>query len=103
MSDWTMKNDTQSVHVGINHRIWLCRQNKERPVKILLGKEHTKLFMYEKGWKYIPRGPHFYGTFNIPMEFNVPHIYGIAMISEPIPARERKGRKRAGNADEKDL
>jgi hypothetical protein len=101
MSDWTTKNDTQSVHVGINHRLWLCRQNNEIPVRILLGKEHTRLFMREKGWSFIPRGPHVYGTRKVPLVFNAKGIHGIAVETTPkIPAKT--GRKRARSSDEKD-
>lgn len=92
--EWYMGQDCLSVHVGINHRLWLCRQRKETPVRILLGREHTYLFMREKGWRYIPRGPHFYGPKNhlVPLVFNVSGIYGIAVESVPKPVPEKKKR-----------
>lgn len=82
---WTMENDKQSVHVGINHRIGLCRQQRLIPVRILLGREHSFLFMCESGWQAIPKGPHYYGPKNtkIPLLFNTPHIYGIAIETKP--------------------
>ena len=80
MNTWTMKNDTQSVHVGINHRIGLCREHGKAPGRILLGKYHTELYMHECGWIQLP-AEHLYNN-KIPVEFNSPGIYGIAMIEK---------------------
>jgi len=78
--EWTIKNDTQSVHVGINTRIWLCRQHNTLPDKILLGKYHSELYMNECGWNHLPAN-HLYNN-KIPVEFNTPGIYGIVMIEK---------------------
>ena len=99
MSDfeWYIQQDELSVHVGINHRISLIYQQKMIPSLIRLGKKHTRLFWKECGFPYIPRP----GTkrrlgniewvpekscycyksrkYLIPMRFNDPLIYGIAV------------------------
>lgn len=87
--DWTIANDLESVHVGINTRIWLCHQKNEIPTRILLGREHSRLYWEEEGRGYIPKGQHFYGSFNIPMLFNVPGLYGIGIESMPRPKKEK--------------
>lgn len=91
---WTIHNDRQSVTVGVNTRIWLCRQRNEIPIRILLGREHSYLFMREKGWNAIPRGPHFCGPKNrpIPLVLNAPGIYGVAVETIPRPTRAMKRR-----------
>lgn len=94
--EWTKDNDKQSVTVGINTRLWLCRKKKLLPTLIRIGKEHSRLFWLERGVPYIPtsgptplisgdvtwdEGQHCwcYGSQLIPMRFNDSKIYGIAL------------------------
>lgn len=95
--NWTIANDKQSVHVGINTRIWLCNKQKRIPTLIKLGREHTEIFLKEKHWPAIPKEPQFYksGSNMIPIEFNSSGIYGIAIESTPKPTPANKVRKRA--------
>jgi hypothetical protein len=105
MSDfnWYMPQDELSVHVGINHRISLIYQQKMIPSLIRLGKKHTRLFWWECGFPYIPRPgtkcrlgniewvPEkscycYKSRVLIPMRFNDPLIYGIAV--EGVPKRK---------------
>lgn len=90
--DWNIFLDKLSVHVGINYRLRLARLRGEKPIRILLGREHSRLFMKEKGWDYIPKGPHFYGAKGreIPLIFNCKHIRGIAVESAPNPKIPKK-------------
>jgi len=99
--EWSVALDKLSVHVGINFRCRLARLQGEKPVRILLGREHTRLFMQEKGWDYIPKGPHVYGAKGqeIPIVFNCRHIHGIAIETNSTPAH--KARKHGGSEDEK--
>lgn len=110
--NWTIQNDLQSVHVGINTRFWIAKKKNEIPVRILLGREHTRLFMKEKGWSYIPKGTHVYGSkgHEVPIVFNAPGIHGIAVetILKPQKPGKRSTRrqdregtksKRADNSD----
>lgn len=80
---WTIENDRQSVHVGINTRIWLLKKQGMKPCFIRLGREHTLLFMREKTWLTLPRGPWFYSNARIPVVFNDPKIIGIAVEGAP--------------------
>lgn len=93
--NWTIKNDRQSVTVGINTRLWILRQQKMLPTLIRLGKEHTRLFLKEHGLWFIPNGPtpllskHLVWDVNncrwcytermIPIKFNDSSIHGIAI------------------------
>ena len=100
MSDfeWYMPQDELSVHVGINHRLSLIYQQKMIPSLIRLGKKHTRLFWKECGFSYYNPRPgtkpnmgnivwvqekscYCYKSRNylIPMRFNDPAIYGIAV------------------------
>jgi hypothetical protein len=85
--NWTMANDLLSVHVGINTRLWICRQEKTIPICIMLGREHTQIFLKEKRWPAIPKHQIYYksGKRCIPIEFNSPGLYGIATESMPKP------------------
>jgi hypothetical protein len=57
--------------------------------------------MKERGWKVIPKGQHYYSRRCIPIIFNVPGLYGIAVEAIPKPPkRASKGRKRAGSSGE---
>jgi len=104
--NWTIQNDRQSVTVGINTRLWLCRKQKLQPTLIRLGKEHTKLFLEEAGMLYIPnKKPRriihqnlfwsdehnclCYSKRMIPIKFNDRKIYGIAVEAEPKPPKSR--------------
>jgi hypothetical protein len=96
-----MQQDELSVHVGINHRISLIYQQKMIPTLIRLGKKHTRLFWKECGHWYIPRHSakpnmghvvwlpekncYCYQSrkYLIPMRFNDPTIYGIAVEGVP--------------------
>jgi hypothetical protein len=96
---WTMANDRQSVTVGINTRVWLCRKQGLVPNLVRLGREHTRLFLREQGLYYIPNAPFrsvsglidwdpglrciVYGPGRIPMRLNDRKIYGIAVEGEP--------------------
>jgi len=90
--NWTIANDKLSVHVGINTRLWICRQDKTIPILIMLGREHTQIFLKEKCWPAIPKGQHYYksGKRCIPIEFNSPGIYGIAVESMPKPQKKKR-------------
>lgn len=91
--NWTIKNDYQSVTVGINHRIGLCKKAGLKPCLIRLGKTHSLLFWKERGVDYIPNrqvklvsGDVFhngtcwtYSNARIPMKFNDPKIAGIVV------------------------
>lgn len=78
-----MENDRQSVHVGINTRIWLLKRQGMKPCLIRIGREHTRLFMREKTWLTLPRGPWFYSNARIPVRFNDSKIIGIAVEGVP--------------------
>lgn len=100
--NWTIHNDRQSVTVGINTRIWLCRKKGLRPTLIRLGREHTRLFWLERGVPYIPNRPTptisgdvawddeqrcwLYGSLRVPMAFNDAKVVGIAVEAEPSPS-----------------
>jgi len=93
--NWTIHNDRQSVTVGINTRLWLCRKQGVVPTLIRLGKEHSRLFWLERGVPFIPSGSTplisgdvswdgekrcwCYGSLRTPMRFNDSKIYGIAL------------------------
>lgn len=99
--NWTIHNDRQSVTVGINTRLWLCRKKGLRPTLVRLGREHSRLFWAERGVPYIPNGPTplisgdvswddgekywLYGSLHVPMRFNDKKVIGIAVESEPRP------------------
>ena len=102
--NWTIHNDRQSVTVGINTRLWLCRKKKLKPTLIRLGREHTRLFLKEAGMHYIPnKKPRriihqglFWDDVNnrlcyskrmIPIRFNDPKIHGI--VVEGVPKQEK--------------
>lgn len=101
--EWSMANDLQSVHVGINTRLWICAQEKTHPILIKLGCKHTEVFLKEKRWPTVPKEQIYYRSRKrcIPIEFNSPGLYGIAVESIPLPTRPRKDRKRVGTAGEK--
>lgn len=111
--NWTIKNDRQSVTVGINTRIWLCRKKGLRPTLIRLGREHTRLFLREHSLQAIPNkkprrlisGHLFWDEENqrlcyskamIPIRFNDPKIIGIAVEGEPIATTSSSQYRRAG-------
>jgi hypothetical protein len=94
--EWYMPQDELSVHVGINHRLSLIYKEKMIPSLIRLGKKHTRLFWKECGYWYIPRSgtkprmgniiwvPEkncycYKSRVLIPIRFNDPLIYGIAV------------------------
>lgn len=104
---WYLPQDQLSVHVGINHRLGLLYQQKMIPSLIRLGREHTRLFWKECGFWYVPRP----GTKTrlgkvtwdpeqhcwcyksgslIPIRFNDPLIYGIAVEGVPKPEKLKK-------------
>ena len=111
MSDfnWYMPQDKLSVHVGINHRLSLIYKQKMIPSLIRLGKKHTRLFWKECGFLYynpqpgtkprmgnavwVPgKGCYYYKSrVFIPMRFNDPLIYGIAV--EGVPKQEKPKKK----------
>lgn len=96
--EWTIQNDRQSVTVGINTRLWLCRQRGLRPTLIRLGREHTRLFLREQGLYVIPNkkprrllsgrltwdeeNRRLLYTGGIPIKFNDEKIIGIAVEGE---------------------
>ena len=103
---WTIHNDRQSVTVGINERLRLCRQQGLQPTLIRLGREHTRLFLREHGLHAIPsqrparlvsgllhwdeeRRCLCYSSRRIPIRFNDPTIIGIAVEGEPVRPAER--------------
>ena len=77
--EWTIKNDLQAVEVGINVRIGMAKRNRQRIVAILLGREHSRLFLDAFGLKAIPN-EYYYGRDQVPIRFNVKDLYGIAAI-----------------------
>jgi len=95
--NWYMPQDELSVHVGINHRIYLIYKQGLVPTLIRLGKKHTRLFWKECGFSDYnprpgtkPRGGNavwvpekncycYKSRILIPMKFNDPNIYGIAV------------------------
>jgi hypothetical protein len=97
--EWTIHNDRQSVTVGINYKIGLCRKQGSKPVLIRLGKEHSHLFWIERGVEYIPNRPlklvsgdvswneeHHcwcYSKRLIPMRFNDYKVVGIVVDGLP--------------------
>jgi hypothetical protein len=105
--NWTIHNDRQSVTVGINTRLWLCRKQGLRPTLIRLGREHTRLFLREHSLQVIPnKKPRrlisghldwdeehrclvYLSWVGIPIRFNDPKIVGIAVESEPLPSTPR--------------
>lgn len=105
--NWYMPQDELSVHVGINHRLSLIYKEKMVPTLIRLGKKHTRLFWKECGFWYIPRSgtkprmgniiwvPEkncycYKSRALIPMRFNDPSIYGIAVEGVPKPEKLRR-------------
>lgn len=109
--EWTIKNDRQSVTVGINTRLWLLNKQGMVPVLIRLGREHTRLFLREHGLNYIPNKPYPFPTpylfwdaerkcicytkRMIPIKFNDPTIYGIAVEGVPKPPKSKKRKKKS--------
>lgn len=103
-TNWNIHNDRLSVTVGINTRIGILRRQGLIPTLIRLGKEHSRLFWLERGVPYIPKGPTLlisrdvfwdennrrwcYSKRMIPMKFNDPSIYGIAV--EGVPQNPKK-------------
>jgi len=91
---WCWPQDKLSVHVGINYRFWLCRQRRERPVRILLGRMATRQYMREKGWIVIPRGQHYYGRgeWRCPIVFNAKGYgpWAIVVETRPLPPKEKR-------------
>lgn len=84
--EWTIQNDRQSVTVGINTRLWLCRKKGLQPTLIRLGRKHTRLFLRENALGNLtpqtaPQAQRYCG---IPIKFNDTAIYGIAVESEPL-------------------
>ncbi len=79
--NWSLALDKLSVHVGINFRLRAMRLRGEVPVRILLGREHTRLFMREEGWLHLPSEQFRYGPKGreLPVIFNYPNIYGVAI------------------------
>lgn len=106
-TDWTIHNDLQSVTVGINRRLGLCRKRGEFPVLIRLGVKHTALFLQEARLQFIPNkkpselfhsglvwddasGRLCYDTRRrlVPFCFNDKSIYGIVVVGERKVARD---------------
>lgn len=98
--NWTMKNDCQSVTVGINTRLRILSKQRLTPTMIRMGRKHTRLFLKEAGMLYVPnkkprriihqnlfwndeRGCLCYSKRMIPMRFNDRCIYGIAVGAVP--------------------
>jgi hypothetical protein len=94
--EWTIRNDRQSVTVGINYRLRLLYRQGLTPSLIRLGREHSRLFWAERGYSYIPnkqvlirsddviwdeveRRWLYKSSRLIPMRFNDPQIIGIAV------------------------
>ena len=109
---WTIRNDLQSVTVGINHRLCLLKDQDMEAVLIHLGKEHSKLFWKERGVPFIPVGETklisgdvawneeqqcwFYLTRPpVPMRFNDLKIVGITVDAVPMPPKTQKGKKKS--------
>ncbi len=108
MNNWYMDQDRMSVHVGINVRLGLLRKERTDPTLIRLGKKHTRLFWKECGFPdFNPRSGteirfgkaiwveanncYCYNSFKlIPMKFNDPKIYGIAVESVSKPAKKKE-------------
>lgn len=105
--DWYMPQDKLDITVGINHRLWILNQKGMVPTLIRLGKEHTRLFLRAAGMSYIPnRKPEriihqnlywddgnnrlCYSKRMIPIKFNDPKIYGIAVDGVPKPDKKKK-------------
>lgn len=104
-----MDQDRMSVHVGINVRIAHLRKERVDPTLIRLGRQHTRLFWKECGFSDFNPRPgteirfgkaiwveakncYCFNTFKlIPMKFNDPKIYGIAV--EGIPKQTTTGKK----------
>jgi len=109
--NWTIKNDLQSVTVGINTRLWILKQQNMLPTLIRLGKEHSRLFWKERGFWFIPKGTTSINPGNtfwdeekhcwcytkrmIPLRFNDPKIIGIAAEGVPKPPKVSKGKKKS--------
>ena len=104
--NWTIKNDLQSVTVGINTRLWILKKQGLIPTLIRLGREHTRIFLKEHGLSFIPNkkpariiSDHLvwdeenhrlcYTKRMIAILFNDSTIHGIAAegIPKPVPAR----------------
>lgn len=81
------QHEQASVHQQINARLWMCREQHLLPTKIMLGKHHTRLFLQERGWTHVPRETFYYAP-RLPVEFNVPSIYGIAIETVPYRPEE---------------
>lgn len=108
--NWTIKNDRQSVTVGINTRLWILRQEDKIPTLIRLGKEHSLLFWKERWISYIPNKPitvisndvlwneelrcWCYSKRMIPMRFNDPKIIGIAAEGIPKLPKPKRNKKK---------
>lgn len=107
-TEWTIHNDTQSVTVGINHRIGLCRKQGETPALIRLGVKHTSLFLKEARLQFIPNkkpGELFHSGLAwdnvgeklcyktcgrlVPFLFNDRRIYGIVVVGETRPTKKK--------------
>jgi len=103
---WTVQNDLQSVTVGINTRLWICKKQGFVPTLIRLGRAHTRLLLREHGLRYIPNRPFStaagllqwdpdrrcitYGRQRVPMKLNDRLIYGIAVEGKPSDPERRK-------------
>jgi hypothetical protein len=103
---WTIHNDRDSVTVGINVRIRLCRQQGLVPSLIRLGRYHTRLFLKEASMDFIPnRKPSriihsglvwderhnrlAYSRAKIPFRFNDTSIHGIVVEGRPRQRRSK--------------
>lgn len=105
--EWYMPQDKLSVHVGINHRLSLIYQQKMIPSLIRLGKKHTRLFWKECGSSFYNPRPGtkprmgnavwvpekncycYKSRIFIPMKFNDPNIYGIAVEGVTKPEKPK--------------
>lgn len=90
---WSINNDRQSVTVGINYKIRMCKRAGLTPRLIRLGREHSRLFWKERGLDYIPAHPlpmvcdgvthdgtcWVYSKRKIPMRFGDKAIIGIVV------------------------
>lgn len=109
---WTLRNDRQSVTVGINHRLRLAKEQGLDATLIRMGKELSRLFWKERGVPFVPNGPTqlisgdvswseeqqcwLYGTRPpVPMRFNDPKIAGIAVEGNPIPPKTIKSKRKS--------
>ena len=97
--EWTIKNDCQSVTVGINYRLALLYRQGLTPTMICLGKEHSRIFWAERYVSHVPNNKKVFTPCDdvvwdeirhlwlyksrllIPMRFNDPQVIGIAVIN----------------------